>query len=49
MVRENAGRDPEPTAEVIDAVVGAQRLRAAATVPASSRGYDGARKVPGRR
>ncbi|MET9913442.1 transposase [Streptomyces sp. NPDC006476] len=34
MVREDAGRDPEPTAAVIDA----QSLRAAATVPASSRG-----------
>ncbi|MFD7581381.1 hypothetical protein [Kitasatospora sp. NPDC059803] len=45
MVREDAGRDPEPTAAVIDA----QCLRAAATVPASSRGYDGAKKVPGRR
>jgi len=45
MVREDAGRDPEPTAAVIDA----QSLRAAATVPASSRGYDGAKKVPGRK
>ncbi|MFI8459465.1 transposase [Kitasatospora sp. NPDC085464] len=45
LVREDAGRDPEPTAAVIDA----QSLRAAATVPASSRGYDGAKKVPGRK
>ena len=45
LVREDAGRDPEPTAAVIDS----QSLRAAATVPASSRGYDGAKKVPGRK
>jgi hypothetical protein len=30
-------------------VIDAQSLRAAATVPASSRGYDGAKKVPGRK
>ncbi|MEU9160656.1 transposase [Streptomyces sp. NPDC048424] len=40
LVREEAGRDPEPTAAVIEA----QSLRAAAT-----RGYDGAKKVPGRK
>ncbi|MFB6559576.1 IS5 family transposase [Streptomyces sp. NPDC056400] len=45
LVREEAGRDPEPTAAVIDA----QSLRAAATVPAATRGYDGAKKVPGRK
>ncbi|MFD5618716.1 transposase [Streptomyces yangpuensis] len=40
-----AGRDPEPPAAVIDA----QSLRAAVTVPAATRGYDGAKKVPGRK
>ncbi|MGW2561591.1 transposase [Streptomyces sp. NPDC001514] len=35
----------EPTAGIIDA----QSVRAAATVPASSRGYDGGKKVPGRK
>ncbi|MFJ3861689.1 IS5 family transposase [Streptomyces sp. NPDC090085] len=44
LVREEAGRDPEPTAAVIDA----QSLRAA-TVPAATRGYDVAKKVPGRK
>jgi transposase len=41
--RERAGRDPEPSAGVIDA----QSLRAAATVGAGRRGFDGAKKVAG--
>ncbi|MFE6668680.1 transposase [Streptomyces sp. NPDC057697] len=45
LVREEAGRDPEPTAAIIDS----QSVRAAATVPASSRGYDAGKKVPGRK
>lgn len=44
-VREDAGRDPEPTAGIIDS----QSVRAAATVPAASRGYDAGKKVPGRK
>ncbi len=44
-VREREGRDIEPTAGIIEA----QSLRAAATVPAASRGYDGGKKVPGRK
>jgi transposase len=44
-VREREGRQAEPTAGIIDA----QSVRAAATVPASSRGYDGGKKVPGRK
>ncbi|MDA5280026.1 hypothetical protein [Streptomyces sp. Isolate_45] len=36
-VREAAGRDPEPTAGVIDA----QSVKAAASVPAAGRGFDG--------
>ncbi|MFI0715980.1 transposase [Streptomyces inhibens] len=36
-VRERKGRETEPTAGII----GAQSVRAAATVPAASRGYDG--------
>ncbi|MFD4144733.1 IS5 family transposase, partial [Streptomyces sp. NPDC058572] len=45
LVREDAGRDPEPTAGIIDS----QSVRAAATVPAASRGYDAGKKVPGRK
>jgi transposase len=45
LVREHAGRDPEPTAAIVDS----QSVRAAATVPASSRGYDAGKKVPGRK
>ncbi|MFD9522170.1 transposase [Streptomyces sp. NPDC059979] len=44
-VREREGREVEPTAGIIDA----QSVRAAATVPAASRGYDGGKKVPGRK
>lgn len=44
-VREDAGRDPQPTAAIIDS----QSVRAAANVPASSRGYDAGKKVPGRK
>lgn len=43
-VREREGREAEPTAGITDA----QSMRAAATVPAASRGYDGGKKVPGR-
>ncbi|MEV4974688.1 IS5 family transposase [Streptomyces scopuliridis] len=44
-VREREGGEAEPTAGIIDA----QSVRAAATVPASSRGYDGGKKVTGRK
>ncbi|MFJ8545906.1 IS5 family transposase [Streptomyces sp. NPDC093586] len=44
-VREAAGRDPEPTAGVIDA----QSVRGAAPVPAATRGFDGGKKVNGRK
>ncbi|MEV6212540.1 IS5 family transposase [Kitasatospora sp. NPDC051914] len=44
-VREVAGRDPEPTAGIIDA----QSVKAAASVPAVSRGFDGGKKVNGRK
>jgi transposase len=44
-VRERAGRDPEPTAGVIDS----QSVKADAVVGAGSRGYDGAKKINGRR
>src|SRR5258708_8100663 len=40
-----AGRDPEPTAAVIDS----QSVRAADTVPKSTRGWDNAKKVNGRK
>ncbi|MFJ9713903.1 IS5 family transposase [Streptomyces sp. NPDC101234] len=43
--REAAGRDPEPTAGIIDA----QSVKAAASVPAASRGFDGGKKVNGRK
>ncbi|MFD3451536.1 IS5 family transposase [Streptomyces sp. NPDC058691] len=44
-VRQSEGRDPEPTAGVIDA----QSLKGAASVPAASRGFDGGKKVNGRK
>ncbi|QLH25435.1 IS5 family transposase [Streptomyces sp. Rer75] len=44
-VREAGGRDAEPTAAVIDA----QSVKAAASVPAASRGFDGGKKVNGRK
>lgn len=44
-VREAAGRDPEPTAAVIDS----QSVKADAVVGAASRGFDGAKKINGRR
>jgi transposase len=43
--RKAAGRDVEPTAAVIDS----QSVRAAATVPKASRGWDNAKKVNGRK
>ncbi|MBB5940452.1 IS5 family transposase [Streptomyces zagrosensis] len=44
-VREAAGRDTEPTAGIIDA----QSVKAAASVPAATRGFDGGKKVNGRK
>ncbi|MFI0229392.1 IS5 family transposase [Streptomyces sp. NPDC017086] len=44
-VREAAGRDPEPTAGIIDA----QSVKAATSVPAVTRGFDGGKKVNGRK
>jgi transposase len=44
-VRQAAGRDPEPTAAIIDS----QSVRAAETVARSSRGYDAGKKVNGRK
>ncbi|WP_344641618.1 IS5 family transposase [Kitasatospora cystarginea] len=44
-VREAAGRDPEPTAGIIDA----QSVKAASSVPSASRGFDGGKKVNGRK
>jgi len=43
--RQAAGRNVEPTAAVIDS----QSVRAAPTVPGSSRGWDNAKKVNGRK
>ncbi|MGW1501983.1 hypothetical protein ACWCQW_26025 [Streptomyces mirabilis] len=43
LVREDAGRDPEPTAAATDA----QSLRAAPTVSHSTSGWDGEKKVGG--
>ncbi|MEU6256181.1 transposase [Streptomyces sp. NPDC047043] len=45
LVREDAGPALEPTAAIVDS----QSVRAVATVPASSRGYDAGKKVPGRK
>ncbi|MFE5302231.1 IS5 family transposase [Streptomyces sp. NPDC056632] len=44
-VREAAARDREPTAGIIDA----QSVKAAASVPAAARGFDGGKKVNGRK
>jgi putative transposase len=44
-VRVAAGRNPQPTAAVIDS----QSVRAADTVPKASRGWDNAKKVNGRK
>ena len=45
LARQAAGRNAEPTAAVIDS----QSVRAAPTVPRSSRGWDAAKKVNGRK
>jgi transposase len=45
LVRTAVGRQPQPTAAVIDS----QSVRAADTVPRSSRGWDNAKKVNGRK
>lgn len=44
-VRERAGREAEPTAGIIDA----QSVKAAASVPAASRGFDGGKLINGRK
>nr|WP_272927453.1 IS5 family transposase [Streptomyces sp. MnatMP-M77] len=44
-VREREGRHAEPSAGIIDA----QSVRTSASAPASSSGYDGGKRVPGRR
>ncbi|MGW6982324.1 IS5 family transposase [Streptomyces sp. NPDC054932] len=44
-VREREGRRAEPSAGIIEG----QSVRAAASVPSGSRGYDGGQKVPGRK
>jgi transposase len=43
--RHAEGRNPQPTAAIIDS----QSLRAAETVPATSRGYDAGKKINGRK
>ncbi|MCX4539139.1 IS5 family transposase [Streptomyces sp. NBC_01565] len=44
-VREASGRDPEPTAGIIDA----QSVKGAASVPIASRGFGGGKKANGRK
>lgn len=44
-VRQAAGRDTEPSAGVIDA----QSVKGAASVSAASRGFDGGKKINGRK
>jgi transposase len=44
-VREDAGRDPEPSAGIIDS----QTVRASAHVPRDTSGYDAGKKTPGRK
>jgi transposase len=43
--REAAGRDPEPTAGIIDA----QSVKGAASVPAATRGFDAGKNINGRK
>lgn len=45
LVREREGRDPEPSAGVIDA----RSVRGASTVCGQTRGYDGGKKISGRK
>lgn len=45
LVRVHEGRDPQPTAAIIDS----QSVRGADTVPGASRGYDAGKKVNGRK
>jgi transposase len=45
LVRLHEGRDPQPTAAIIDS----QSVRGADTVPTRSRGYDAGKKVNGRK
>jgi transposase len=45
LVREDAGRDPEPSAGIVDS----QTVRASAHVPKASSGYDAGKKTPGRK
>jgi len=45
MVREQEGREPEPSASVIDA----RSVRGAATVSSSTRGYDAGKHISGRK
>jgi transposase len=44
-VREAEGRDPEPSAGVVDA----QTVKGSDTVPAATRGFDGGKKINGRK
>lgn len=44
-VREDAGRDPEPSAGIVDS----QTVRASAHVPKASSGYDAGKRTPGRK
>lgn len=44
-VREDAGRDPEPTAAIIDS----QTIRSTPTIPVATSGYDGNKETVGRK
>ncbi|MBT2401986.1 transposase [Streptomyces sp. ISL-100] len=44
-VRESEGRDTEPTAAIVDS----QSVKAASSVPAATRGFDGAKNINGRK
>jgi len=45
LVREREGRDPEPSATIVDA----RSTQGASTVGGSTRGYDAGKKIPGRK
>ncbi|MFD7703739.1 transposase [Streptomyces caelestis] len=44
-VRDKEGRSPDPSAAIVDS----QSLRVAATVPTKTSGWDGGKKVSGRK
>ncbi|MEU9175244.1 IS5 family transposase [Streptomyces sp. NPDC048420] len=49
-IRQREGRSPDPTAAIVDSqIVDSQSVRAAANIPRSTSGWDGGKKVGGRK